>query len=103
MKRLIIFLGVLILLLAAAGDGFVGNYKSVAPDYLLTSVATNHRGDQQPSKSEFGRRILTVALLVMYLLQMSRHSHYQSVTAEVTYPGKITLCSHLCSSGGLPL
>ena len=103
MKRLIIFLGVLILLLAAAGDGFVGNYKSVAPDYLLTSVATNHRGDQQPSKSEFGRRILTVALLVMYLLQMSRHSHYQSVTAEVPHPGKITLCSHLCSSGGLPL
>jgi hypothetical protein len=103
MKRQIIFLGVLILLLAAAGDGFVGNYKSVAPDYFLTSVATNHRSDQQPSKSEFGRRILTIALLVPYLLQMSRHSSYQSLTAEVPHPGKITLCSHLCSSGGLPL
>jgi hypothetical protein len=42
MKRLIIFLWVLILLLGAAGDGFIGNYKSVAPDYLLTSVAANH-------------------------------------------------------------
>jgi hypothetical protein len=103
MKRLIIFLWVLILLLAAAGDGFVGNYKSVAPDYLLTSVATNHRGDQQLRKSESGRRILTVALLVTYSLQMCRHSLYQSVTAEVPHPGKITLCSHLCSSGGLPL
>lgn len=103
MKRLIIFLGVLILLLAAAGDGFVGNYKSVAPDYLLTSVAANHRGDLRPSKSEFGRRILTVALLVTYLLEMSRHSPYQSETAEVPHPGKITLSSHLCSSGGLPL
>jgi len=103
MKRLIIFLGVLILLLAAAGDGFVSNYKSVAPDYLLTSVAANHRGDQQLRKSEFGRRILTVALLVTYLLLVSRHSSYQSLTAEVPHPGKITLCSHLCSSGGLPL
>ena len=103
MKRLIIFLGVLILLLAAAGDGFVSNYKSVAPDYLLTSVAATHRGDQQLRKSEFGRRILTVALLVTYLLEMSRHSPYQSETAEVPHPGKITLCSHLCSSGGLPL
>lgn len=103
MKRLIIFFWVVILLLAAAGDGFIGNDKSVAPDYLLTSIAANHRGDQQPIKSEFGRRILTVALLVTYLLQVSRHSSYQSLKAEVPHPGKITLCSHLCSSGGLPL
>ena len=103
MKRLIIFLWVFILLLDAAGDGFIDNYKSVAPDYLLTSVAANHRGDLQLRKSEFGRRILMVALLVTYSLEMSRHSLYQSVTAEVPHPGKITLCSHLGSSGGLPL
>ncbi len=103
MKRLIIFLWVLILLLAAAGDGFIDNYKSVSPDYLLTSVAANHRGDQQSSKSEFGRRLLMIALLVTYLLQMSRHSSYQSATDQVPHPGIITLYSHLCSSGGLPL
>jgi len=103
MKRLILFLWVLILLFYAAGDGFIDNYKSGAPDYLLTSVAANHRVDQQLRKSEFGRRILTVALLVTYSLQMSRHSPYQSVTSEVPHPGKLILCSHLGSSGGLPL
>ena len=103
MKRLILFLWVLILLLPAAGDGFIGNYKSVAPDYSLASVAVNHRSDIQPSKSDFGRRILTVALQVTHSLQISRHSLFESVTEEAPHPGKITLCSHLCSSGGLPL
>jgi len=103
MKRLIFFLVVLILLVDAAGDGFIDNYKSSAPDYLLTSVAANHRADQQLRKSDSGRRNLMVALLVTYLLMMSRYSQYQSVTAEVPHVGKIILCSHLCSSGGLPL
>lgn len=103
MKRPILFLWVLILLLSAAGDGFIGNCKSAAPDYSLTSVAVNHRSDIQPSKNEFGRHFLTVVLLVMYSLQMSRHSLRQTMMAEVPHPGKITLFSHLCSSGGLPL
>jgi hypothetical protein len=103
MKRLIIFLWVLILLLVAAGDGLIGNHQIVVPDYLLTSVAANHQGDHQFRKSEFGRRNLMGSLLVRYLLQMSGHYPYPSVTAEVPHPGKITLCSHLSSSGGPPL
>jgi hypothetical protein len=103
MKRLILFTWVLILLLYAAGDGFFGNYKSVVPDQPLASVTANHRIDIQPGKSELGRRLLTVALLVIYAFKVSRHSYCQSVTAEVPHPDKITLCSHLCSSGGLPL
>ncbi len=103
MKKLILFLWVLILLLNAASDGFIGTYKSVAPDSPLAAVAANHRGDQQPSRAEFGRRILAVVLLVTYLLRMSRYSLCQSVAADVPHPGKITLSSHLCSSGGLPL
>ncbi len=102
MKRLILLLWVLILLLNAAGDGFIGKDKSVAPDYSLASVAANHRSDIRPSKSDLGRRVLSVALLVTYSLQMSRHSLCQAVTEEAPYSGKITLCSHLCSSGGLP-
>lgn len=103
MKRLIFFLVVLFLLVDAAGDGFIDNYKSDAPDYLLTSVAANHRADQQLRKSDFGRRNLMVALLVTYLLLMSRYSQCHSVTAEVPHFGKIILCGHLCSSGGPPL
>jgi len=99
MKRLIIFLGVLILLLDAADDGLIGAHKCVAPDHLLTSVAADHRADKC---DHLGQRNLTVALMVTCLLQMCRHCHYQSVTAEVLHPTKITLCSHLCSSGGLP-
>ena len=96
MKRLIICLGVLLLLLNAADDGFI------APQHLLSSVAVNHRGNQQPSNGVIGQRNVTVVLLVNYLLQISRHSYYRSVAAEVLYPDKITLCSHMCSSGGLP-
>jgi len=102
MKRLIIVLGVLILLLDAADDGFIGNHKSVAPDHLLTAIATNHQGHREPIKMVLGQRNLTVAPLVTYLLQMTRHCHYQSAEVPYPYPGKITLCSHLCSSGGLP-
>jgi hypothetical protein len=103
MKRLVLFLWVLILLLDAAGDGFIGNYKSAAPEYLLTSVSASHRGDIQPSKSEFGRHFVTFALLVTCSLQITRHSLRQSMAFEVPHPGKIPLFSHLCSSGGLPL
>ncbi len=103
MKRLIIVLGVLILLLDAAEDGFVGGHKFVTPDCLLTSVAANFRSVQQASSGVIGQRNLIADPHVEHLLQMPRRSHRQSGTAEVAHPGKITLYSHLCSSGGLPL
>jgi hypothetical protein len=112
MKRLILFLWVLLLLLYAAGDGFIGSYKSAAPEYLLASAAVKHRCDIQTDKSEFGRRfsksesgrrILTVPLQVTRSLQLSRQFSCQSVTAAVPHSSKITFCRHLSSSGGLPL
>lgn len=112
MRRLILILWVLILLLYAAGDGFIGNDKSVAPEYRLASVAVKHRCDIQPDKNEFGRRIfksesgrriLSIALQVTCPLQMHRNSFCQSVTAATPHPSKITFCRHLSGSGGLPL
>ena len=112
MKKLILFLWVLIVLLYAAGDGFIGKYTSAAPENFLASVAVKHRCDIQPNKSElgrgifkseFGRRILTVAQQVTCSSQMPRHSFCQAATAAVPHPSKISFCRHLSSSGGLPL
>ena len=103
MERLIIFLGVLILLLDLADDGYIGKVKFVAPHNLFYSVAANQPANQKASKVVFGQGNFTVALLVTDLLEISRHSHHKSAEVEVPHPGKITLCSHLCSSGGLPL
>jgi hypothetical protein len=98
MKRLVLFILVLILLVDVAEDGALGKVKFCLPNHSAkTSVTSSyhHPGSgQTDSHHEFSPADLP---------QSPQYGNARPVTLRLPLTLKIINCCHLNSSGGIPL
>jgi hypothetical protein len=98
MKRLVLFILVLILLVDFAEDGYLGKVKTCLPNQSAKTSVTSSHHYPGSGPSDFQHELGSPNLK-----GTSAHGEARSVSLHVPPTLQIMHCCHLSSSGGIPL
>jgi hypothetical protein len=97
MKRMVIFIGVLLLILGLSDDGRPGGVRFVAPDSLVNNLEVSS-SDSDRKAAGFHEQLCT-GNFSSFLQQPSRRLILCPVSKR---PAQRILITHFSSAGGLP-